>query len=223
MLVDDFLQVIDLLKKLSNELPVSDRGQLPIPLLDFVRYQFAMAVLMCLRGHASSSLTFARGMLEACGHACVLAEDPRLIDLWQQNSVNEKPDKRYREAFKTSRLFPAADADRKRLGELYALFSLRTHPSAVVLHSHQVPADDGGFTFDYNDAKTPADVLDHFVLVIDTLLICLRALRKCWRTPTKPDSFVRWDEEFQFMRDRFGRHVRRMSDIRKQFVDDADV
>jgi hypothetical protein len=153
-------------------------------------------------------------MVEACGHACVLAEDPTLVDLWCQNSENARADRRYIEAFKTGRLFPETDADRKLLKERYALFSLRTHPSAIVWHSHRVATEGEGFVFDNHDAKTPADVLDHFVLIIDTLIISLRAISTRWRARANPDSFVEWDKEFQFMCDRFGRHMARMREVR---------
>src|ERR1035438_904055 len=96
-LIDDLLNVVDELKRSSNEAPEAQQKQVPVSLLDVVRYQFAMAMLACLRGHASTSLVFARGMAEACGHACCLVEDPTLVEMWSEHSRRDKPDKRSEE------------------------------------------------------------------------------------------------------------------------------
>jgi hypothetical protein len=211
-LTDDLTDMVDSLKKQSNEAPEAEQSRLPIPLLDIIRYQFSMSVLACLRGHLSTSLVFARCMVEATGHATRLMRDPSLVDIWYANSNGGKPDKRYRDAFATAKLFPEGDANGKVLRERYAMFSLRTHPSALILSSHQIAAGKG-LVFDYNDARAPSDVVKHYVLILDTFVVCLRALRSAWGTSLSLESLNNWDILFTSLCERIARHMAKLKTL----------
>jgi len=184
-LLQDLVELYKFLADLIAKSSLGSRDEI-VCAADFLlacRYQLTLGALSLLRGHLTDSSSFTRKAIEFSAFAVLIKKRPDLGLVWLNAGSNEDSYKKYREKFRTVKLFPKNHALLKVLYLRYDQCSKQNHPSifSICQHISVFPVGDKiNLQFNYfelkqGDASEPVRTL---LWLVDTHFVIIRVFEE---------------------------------------------